>query len=139
MESPDELDETMAKTALDIARDQWRAYHTGAAVRQRQVTTERQTQQRWDQAQRLARQAAQRLREEFGARRVVLFGSAAQRSSFTRWSDVDLAVWGVAPECFYSAVAAVTGLSTEITVDLVDPDGCPTTLRTVIEREGIEL
>ncbi len=129
----------MAKTALDIAGDQWRAYHTGAAMRQRQLATEGQTQPRWEQAQRLARQAAQRLREEFGARRVVLFGSAAQRSSFTRWSDVDLAAWGLTAERFYEAVAAVTSLSTEISVDLVDPEQCPPALRTVIEREGVEL
>lgn len=100
----------MAKTALDITGDQWRAYHTGAAMRQRQVLTERQTQQRWEQAQRLAREAAQRLREEFGARCVVLFGSAVKQSSFTRWSDVDLAAWGISPERFYAAVAAVTSL-----------------------------
>jgi len=129
----------MAKTALDITGDQWLAYDMGAAVRRRQASVDRQAQERWQQAQQLAREAAQRLREEFGARRVVLFGSAVERSSFTRWSDVDLAVWGVPPECFYVAVAAVTGLSTEIAVDLVDPEECPAALRTVIEREGIEL
>ncbi len=129
----------MAQTALDLTGDEWRAYQTGAALQQRQIATEHQTQQRWEQAQRLAREAAQRLREEFGARRVILFGSAAQRSSFTPWSDVDLAAWGVTPERFYAAVAAVTSLSTEIAVDLVDPDQCPAALQTVIEREGIEL
>ncbi|MCX5646655.1 MAG: nucleotidyltransferase domain-containing protein [Phycisphaerae bacterium] len=129
----------MAKTALDITGDQWLAYDMGAAVRRRQASVDRQAQERWQQAQPLAREAAQRLRDQFGARRVVLFGSAVERSSFTRWSDVDLAVWGVPPECFYGAVAAVTGLSTEIAVDLVDPEECPAALRTVIEREGIEL
>jgi len=129
----------MAKTALDISGDQWLAYHTGAAMQQRQRLTERQTHPRWEQAQRLARTAAQRLREEFGARRVVLFGSAVKQPSFTQWSDVDLAAWGIAPERFYAAVAAVTSLSTEIAVDLVDPEECPATLQTVIEREGIEL
>jgi predicted nucleotidyltransferase len=129
----------MAKTALDMKPDEWRAYHPGAAMRRRQALTERQTQQRWELAQRLAREAARRLREEFGARRVVLFGSAVEPSSFTLWSDVDLAAWGVAPDCFYAAVGAVTGLSTEIAIDLVDPDQCPPTLRIVIERKGIEL
>lgn len=129
----------MARTALDITGDQWRAYHTGAAMQRRQALTAHQTQTRWEQAQRLARAAAQRLREEFGARRVVLFGSAVRQSSFTLWSDVDLAAWGVPPERFYAAVAAVTSLSTEIAVDLIDPDQCPAPLQTVIEREGIEL
>jgi len=129
----------MAKTALDITPDQWRAYHTGAAMQQRHVLTASQTQQRWQQAQRLARAAAHRLREKFGARRVVLFGSAAERSLFTRWSDVDLAAWGIAPERFYAAVADVTSLSTEMAVDLLDPEICPTAMQTVIEREGMEV
>ena len=129
----------MAKTALDTTRDQWRAYHAGAAVQQRQASTERQTEERWQQAQRLAREAAQQLRETFAARRVVLFGSAARRSSFTPWSDVDLAAWGLSPERFYAAVAAVSCLSAEIRIDLVDPDQCPPILRTVIQQEGVEL
>jgi predicted nucleotidyltransferase len=131
--------ETMAKTALDLTGDEWLSYDLGAAIRRRQASVDRQAQERWEQAQQLARDAAWRLRDQFGAQRVVLFGSAIERSSFTRWSDVDLAVWGVPPERFYAAVAAVTGLSAEIAVDLVDPDQCPPSLQTVIEREGIEL
>lgn len=129
----------MAKTALEMTREQWRTYHTGVAVRRRELLLEPQTRARWEQAQRLAQEAARRLREEFGARRVVLFGSAVRRSSFTPWSDVDLAAWGLPPERFYAAVASVTSLSTEIAVDVVDPDRCPVTLQTIIEREGVEL
>lgn len=129
----------MAKTALEMTREQWQAYHTSAALRRREVLMQAQTQARWEQARRLAGEAARRLREEFAARRIVLFGSAVRPSSFTLWSDVDLAAWGIAPERFYAAVAAVTSLSTEIGVDLVDPDQCPPVLRAVIEREGVEL
>jgi len=129
----------MAKTALDMTGDQWLAYHTGTTVRRRQASTERQTEERWQQAQRLAREAAKRLREAFGAHRVVLFGSAAQRASFTPWSDVDLAAWGVPPERFYAAVAAVTSLSADIRIDLVDPEQCSPSLRQTLEQEGVEL
>jgi len=129
----------MAKTALDITGDQWRAYDMGAAVRRRRASIDPQAQERWRQAQQLARQAARRLREEFDARRVVLFGSAAEPTSFTRWSDVDLAVWGVRPQRFYAAVAAVTGFSADILVDVVDADQCGEGLREAIEREGVEL
>jgi hypothetical protein len=90
-------EEPMAKTALDITGDEWRAYDMGAAVRRRQASVDAQAQERWQHAQQLAREAAQCLRDEFGARRVVLFGSAVERSLFTRWSDVDLAVWSVSP------------------------------------------
>jgi len=129
----------MAKTALDITGDEWLAYDMGAAVRRRQASVDRLAQERWQQAQQLARDAAQRLREEFDAQRVVLFGSAVEQSSFTRWSDVDLAVWGVPPERFYAAVAAVTSLRTDILVDLVDAEQCSEDLKKTIEQEGVEL
>lgn len=129
----------MAKTALDIREDQWLAYDVGAATRRRLESADPRAQERWRQAQELARAAAQRLREEFGAQRIVLFGSATERSSFTRWSDVDLAVWGVPPERFYQAVARTTSLSAEIQVDLVDAQQCSEPLKEVIEREGVAL
>jgi predicted nucleotidyltransferase len=129
----------MAKTALDITGDQWLAYDMGAAVRRRQASVDHLAQERWQQAQQLARDAAQRLRDQFGARRVVLFGSAVERSLFTRWSDVDLAVWGVPPERFYAAVAAVTSLRVDIPVDLVDAEQCSEDLKKTIEQEGVEL
>jgi predicted nucleotidyltransferase len=129
----------MAKTALDITGDQWLAYDMGAAVRRRQASVDHLAQERWQQAQQLARDAAQRLRDQFGARRVVLFGSAVERSLFTRWSDVDLAAWGVPPERFYEAVAAVTSLRVDIPVDLVDAEQCSKDLKEVIGREGVEL
>ena len=128
----------MAKTALDITGDQWLAYDMGAAVRHRRTSIDPQVQERWRQAQQLAREAAGRLREEFSGR-VVLFGSAVKQVSFTRWSDVDLAVWGVPPERFYEAVAAVTGLSADILIDLIDAEQCSADLKEAVEREGVEL
>ena len=129
----------MAKTALDLKGDEWRAYDPGAAIRRRQASVDPQVQERWQQAQQLARTAAQQLRDQFGARRVVLFGSAVERSLFTQWSDVDLAVWGVPPERFYEAVAAVTSLRVDIPVDLVDAERSSEDLKKTIEQEGVEL
>ncbi|HEY66354.1 MAG TPA: nucleotidyltransferase domain-containing protein, partial [Caldilineae bacterium] len=45
----------------------------------------------------IARKAAEMLREEFGAIRVVLFGSLARGGPFDMHSDVDLAAWGLDP------------------------------------------
>lgn len=132
-------DRAMARTALEMTRDQWLAFDMAKAVRRRQARTDHQVQERWEQSQQLARRAAQCLRRDFGARRVVLFGSAAERSSFTRWSDVDLAVWGVPSDRFYAAVAAVTGLHADIPVDLVDGEQCGEELKKTIEQEGVEL
>jgi len=129
----------MAKTALEITPQERVGYCVRAAIERRQAATGSQVQERWQKAHVLARQAAHLLHDKFAARRVLLFGSALRRPWFTPWSDIDLAVWGLPPERFYTAVAAVTGLSDEICVDLVDPEQCSQTLRIVIEREGVEL
>lgn len=129
----------MAKTALDITGDEWRTYDMGTAVRRRQASVDPQIEERWQQAQQLVRDAARCLRDQYGARRVVLFGSAVERSLFTRWSDIDLAVWGVPPKRFYAAVAAVTSLHGDIPIDVVDAEQCSEDLQKTIEQEGIEL
>jgi len=87
----------------------------------------------------VARIAARLLCEGFGATRVVAFGSLVHRAWFTPWSDIDLAAWGVPADQFYRAVAAVTGVSPDFEVDLVDPEGCRPAVRQFIEREGIDL
>jgi len=86
-----------------------------------------------------ARKAARLLKEEFGATRVVLFGSLAHSERFTLWSDVDLAAWRIRPEDAFRAVAAVLGVDSEIEINLVDMSMCRPALRETIEREGIEL
>ena len=129
----------MARTAAEMSRQEWQAYHPAAAVKrlaeQRKVETTKRRRQAW----RLARQAAAMLREQFGARKVVVFGSLATRQWFTPWSDIDLAAWDIPADRFYSAVAAVISLSPAFKVDLVDPAECLPDLRQAIEREGVEL
>jgi predicted nucleotidyltransferase len=90
-------------------------------------------------ALRVARAAAEVLRRDFGAGRIIVFGSLARSGHFTAWSDIDLAAWGIPPELFYAAVARVTGLSTEFKVDLLDPESCSASLRERVECEGQDL
>ena len=87
----------------------------------------------------IAGTAAQLLRKEFGAQKVVVFGSLVHEKGFGLWSDIDLGAWGIPPEKFYSAVAAATGLSPFFKIDLVDVAECRPTLQKVIEKEGIEV
>ena len=123
----------MGRTALDLTREEWRAFRPGAKANSPQVA------ERWERAWRVAQAAAELLREQFGATRVVAFGSLAHRDAFNLWSDTDLAAWGIAPEEFYRAVAVVSGSSSEFRVDLVDPEDCAPTLRHAIEKEGVAL
>jgi len=94
---------------------------------------------RVEQAWRAARQAAQVLRDRFGATRVVVFGSLAQPKGFTRWSDVDLAAWGLAPRDTFRAMNAVADVQREIEMNLVDVGTCPAELLAEIERQGVDL
>ena len=68
-------------------------------------------------SQRLARQArmdvtriAAVLRQQFGVRRIILFGSLAERR-FAPGSDIDLAVEGLAKADLFAALAQVNELS----------------------------
>ncbi len=129
----------MARTAAEMSPQEWQAYDPAAAVErlmnQRKVETAKRRRQAW----RVARHAAAILRREYRASKVVVFGSLATRRWFTPWSDIDLAAWDIAPDRFYSAVAAVMSLSTAFKLDLVDPAECLPHFREAIEREGVEL
>ena len=129
----------MAKTALELTPQEWQAYRPDQMSRHLSSPADPETRLRRRRAWRVARHAAKVLREQFGAQRVVIFGSLAQRGWFTQWSDIDLAAWGVPDERFYQAVATITALSAAFKVDLVDPTTCRPRLRQAIEREGIEL
>jgi hypothetical protein len=59
-----------------------------------------------------------------GAKKVAVFGFLVQHSRFTRWSDLDSAAWWIPDNRFYAAVEAVTGLSKDFKIDLVDAAAC---------------
>jgi uncharacterized protein len=95
--------------------------------------------QRRQKAWQLARQAAQLLREEFGASRVVVFGSLTREHSFTRWSDIDIAAWGIAAPDSFRAVGALMDLDEEIAVNLVDIATARPPLLATIEQDGVPI
>jgi len=108
-------------------------------ARRRRTDELRQLAQRRERAWVVARQAAALLRRQFGANRVLAFGSLVRSDLFHPRSDVDLAVWGVAEGEYYRAVAQVLALDPAIEIDLVRAEEAPDTLLTCIEREGVGL
>ena len=91
-------------------------------------------------AMRVAALAAQVLRSEFGAMRVVLFGSVLSDQSgcwFHQDSDIDLAVWGICDRLYFKAVGRLQGLS-KFAIDLVEPDDAPLYILEAIAK-GVEL
>jgi len=125
--------EEMTKTALDLTSEEVYSYQPA------RKSDKGHGIERCEQAWILAHTAAQLLRERFGATKVVAFGSLIHPESFNIWSDVDLAAWGIPDNQFYQAVAAITGISQDFQVDLVDAENCRPTLRRSVEREGINL
>jgi predicted nucleotidyltransferase len=129
----------MAKTALELTPREWRRYRLSEAVERREKAQDTAVELHKQEAWAIAVTAAQLLRKEFGAQKVVVFGSLAHEKGFGRWSDIDLGSWGIPPEKFYSAVATVTGLSPLFKIDLLDVPECRPALQKVIEEEGIEV
>ena len=66
----------------------------------------------------VARAAAQLLKAEFGASRVVVFGSLLN-DRFHEGSDIDLAVWELPEKTYFKAVSRLLSLS-DFAVDLVE-------------------
>jgi len=87
----------------------------------------------------VAHRAAKLLREEYHAKRVVVFGSLLSAVCFTPWSDVDIAVWGLEPDQTFRAIGAVMDLTSSLEINLVDVNTCVPSLLQKIEREGVEI
>ena len=129
----------MAKTALDLTPKEWQSYQLSKALERREIQTAPYVETRLRLAWDLAKQAAKLLRDEFGAKKVFVFGSLAYEQDYSPWSDIDLATLGIPAKQFYSAVAAVTSLSSSFKLDLVDLDDCRSSLRKAIEEDGCEI
>jgi predicted nucleotidyltransferase len=99
----------------------------------------RETERRRQAAWTLARRAARLLCEEFGATRVVAFGSLAHRAWFEPRSDIDLAVEGIPPQMFWRAWGALDRLAPDVDFDLIAIESAPTRLRDEIGQQGVAL
>ena len=124
-------------TAYEIDKEEWRNYRPSNGSGW--LKQDPDGAKRRNEALELATRASELLKKEFGATRVVVFGSIAHDGWFTPWSDIDLAAWDIKPELFYSAVDAVTGLSPSFRIDLVDVNDCKPSIKEAIEREGMEI
>lgn len=129
----------MAKTALELNRKDWQKYQLKEIVQHRWQQNQKQIESRIKKALVVARKAAWVLKNDFGATKVVIFGSLTEKGAFTIWSDIDIAVWGIPDNRFYAAVAAVTNLSQSFKIDIVAPEACKPTMQANIIAKGYEL
>ena len=82
--------------------------------------------------------AAKILKNNYGATRVILFGSFAHLAWFSTDSDVDLAVEGIPAKDYFRAWGVVEDFVEDRLVDLVDLQDVSPTLRAAIEKYGRE-
>jgi predicted nucleotidyltransferase len=110
-----------------------------ATAARRELDARRRRAVRYDRAQPVAREAARILRVEFGAARVVLFGSGTSPERFGVLSDLDLAVWGLAEHLYLQALARLLSIDPDLRVDLVAVEQARPSIRAAIASEGREL
>ncbi|MCS7220276.1 MAG: nucleotidyltransferase domain-containing protein [Anaerolineae bacterium] len=121
----------------EVTPEQMIIYREGA--RRRRLRERQKLARRQERALALARRAAALLREDFGAKRVVLFGSLVRGGVFDLRSDVDLAVWGLDERKYLRALARLLDLDPTIEIDLVIAENASPTFLATIEQEGIPL
>ena len=124
-------------TRVRVGPDEMASYR--ATARRRWQDEARELGKRRVEAQRMARAAADLLRERFGASRVILFGSVAHGLWHSETSDIDLASEGIAPEAYLLAVAYLQDISEGFKFDLVALESCRSDLREAILKEGLPL
>jgi len=123
-------------TALELGRQGWAQYAPGAR-RRLQETREAAVVPDQDRLTAALRQAADVLRRDFGAARIVLFGSLARGERYPG-SDIDIAVEGLTGD-YWQAWRVVEEAVPGCSVDLVELESASPSLRAAIAREGVEL
>ncbi|MCY3551548.1 MAG: hypothetical protein OXH39_13890 [Candidatus Poribacteria bacterium] len=88
-------------------------------------------QRAWQTAHRIA----EMLYKDFGATQVAVFGSLAEADAFSKWSDIDIAVWGIPNDKYFRAASVTSDISGLFKVDLVDFDSCKGLFRERIQSQ----
>jgi predicted nucleotidyltransferase len=120
---------------MEITPEQLEIYRKSA--REREKDQHARLEARMQHAWELARKAAPILKEEFGASRVVLFGSLLHPELYHFRSDIDLAVWDI--QHYFRAVARLLDLDPEFDFDLVPFEDARPGIIALIQREGMDL
>jgi len=106
------------------------------AARKREQARQESLRQLQSRGIETAKRAARMLRQEFGVKRVVLFGSMLQPKIHAN-SDIDLAVWNLSKSDYFQAAGKLQGLS-EFAIDLVESENAPDYIVEAI-AQGLEL
>ena len=93
-------------------------YHQAALKRLQKNQGARQS--HWHQCLDISTRVAQTLKTQFHISKIALFGSILDSATFTQWSDIDIAVWGLEPSQTLLAIDVAKHFSDEVEINLVD-------------------
>ena len=124
------------RTAKDLSPEELREYHLRLDEHfQNRKVDETLLQRAWHTAHRIAAV----LYKDFAATQVAVFGSLAEQDSFSKWSDIDIAVWGIPNDKFFRASSIVSDISGLFKVDLVDFESSKGLFRERIQSQLIPI
>ena len=86
-----------------------------------------------------AHKIAAMLYEDFGASQVAVFGSLAEGTYFSKWSDIDIVVWGIPNDIYLKAVSEIIGFSPEFRIELVKFENCKGVFRERLQNQVIPI
>lgn len=121
----------------DLTQEQMARYKRTAWLREK--TRKRVADDRRQAAVPIAERAAAILKEQFGAQRVILFGSLAHGHWFGPKSDIDLAAEGIQASDFWRAWCALDEIDSDFEINLIAIESASASLQEALAQEGVEL
>lgn len=121
----------------DLTQEQMARYKRTAWLREK--TRRRVADDRKQAAVPIAERAAAILKEQFGAQRVILFGSLAHGHWFGPKSDIDLAAEGIQASDFWRAWCALDEIDSDFEINLIAIESASASLQEALAHEGVEL
>jgi predicted nucleotidyltransferase len=126
-------------TALELSREEWQPYIEAMRQRPSESVISPQKEQLREALLEKVRRVAVELKNRFGVKQVILFGSLTDATQFVSDSDVDLAVAGLNAAEYFRAWRLVEDMIQDRVVDLVEIEQVTNSLRESIFKYGIEL
>ena len=124
------------RTAKDLSPEELREYRLRLDEHfQNRKVDEALLQRAWHTAHRIATM----LYDDFGATKVAVFGSLAEQESFSKWSDIDIAVWGIPNNKYFRAASIASDINGLFKVDLVDFESSKGLFRERIQSQLIPI
>jgi len=123
-------------TALELGKKGWKPFLGNKRISP-QITDLQMIER--DKLLVLVSQAANKLKQKYSIRKIILFGSLAHKAWFNEKSDVDLAVEGLSPNNYLQAWREIEDIITDSKIDFVDMSEISDPIKNIINSEGIEL